>query len=82
MNHLNLNKIFLSLLVSPIAQAGALKVKSGVGTNHNFDDKLVNGQYQYPDEATATVDDEKMLDDLIGVRKNFKDRLTESTDRR
>jgi hypothetical protein len=55
---------------------------SKIGTDHNFDDKVVSGKFQYPDEATATVDDEKLMDDLIGVRKNFKDRLKESAERR
>ncbi len=57
-------------------------IKSKLSTDHEFEDKLVNGQYQYPDEATATVDDEKILDDLVGVRKEFKDRLKQSAERR
>ena len=57
-------------------------IKSKLKMEHDFSDKLVNGQYQYPDEATATVDDEKILDDLVGVRKEFKDRLNQSAERR
>jgi hypothetical protein len=44
----------------------------------NFEDQLVRGKYAYPDEAIATVEDDKWLNDLLAVRKNFKDRLNQS----
>ncbi len=49
--------------------------KLDVKTEHNFSDLLINGKYQYPDEALIKVDDDKLLTDLIGYRKDFKDRL-------
>jgi hypothetical protein len=56
--------------------------KSKLSTNVNFEDLLVDGKYQYPSEATTTVENEKDLDDLIGARKHFRDRLGRSMDRR
>lgn len=49
--------------------------KSVSKTEHNFSDLVINGKYQYPDEALVKVDDDKVLSDLIGYRKNCKDRL-------
>jgi hypothetical protein len=75
----------LSFLVSsPISFAAAKKAppKGKLSTNVNFEDLLVDGKYQYPSEATTTVENEKDLDDLIGARKHFRDRLGRSMDRR
>ena len=63
------------------AAAKVTKKKSGdVSTNHNFDDHGVRGEYQMPDEALAKVESEKLLGDLLGVRKHFKDRLVEASE--
>ncbi len=51
-------------------------------TNHNFEDLLVQGKYHFSDEAVTTVEEDKVLDSLIGVRSDFKDRLKKSTARR
>jgi hypothetical protein len=63
------------------AASKAAKKKSGdVSTNHDFDDHGVRGEYQMPDEALAKVENEKLLGDLLGVRKHFKDRLVEASE--
>ena len=55
--------------------------KSGeLSTNHDFDDHGVHGEYAMPDEALAKVENEKSLSDLLGVRKHFKDRLSEASE--
>jgi hypothetical protein len=48
-------------------------------TSHNFEDLLVQGKYHFSDEAVTTVEEDKVLDSLIGVRSDFKDRLKSST---
>jgi hypothetical protein len=48
-------------------------------TNVNFEDLLVQGKYHFSDEAVTTVEDDKVLDSLIGVRSDFKDRLKQSS---
>ena len=40
-----------------------------------FDGSNVNGRYHSAGEAVARVESEKELNNLIGVRKDFKDRL-------
>lgn len=55
--------------------------KRKLGTNFNFEDMMVKGKYQYPDEAITSVEDEKALNDLLGVRKHFKDRLQQTSTR-
>lgn len=56
------------------------KAKEELSTSHDFDDRSVHGEYQMPDEALAKVENEKGLSDLLGVRKNFKDRLLEASE--
>ncbi len=49
--------------------------KSGLSTDVRFGDQAVGGKYQLPMEALSVVENEKSIDDLIGVRKNFQDRV-------
>ena len=56
------------------AAAGDLK------TDVSFDDSVLHGQYQTPDEALARVENEKGYGDLVGVRKHFKDRLQRASE--
>lgn len=55
--------------------------KNGLGTDHSFSAADVRGRYQYPAGGTVTVENEKELVDLLGVRKHFKDRLNAETTR-
>lgn len=49
-------------------------------TDHSFEDLLIQGQYHFSDEAVTTVEEDKVLDALIGVRTDFKDRLEKSSE--
>jgi hypothetical protein len=40
-----------------------------------FDGSPVNGRYHSAGEATAVVEEEKNLNQLIGARRDFRDRL-------
>lgn len=53
---------------------------SELQTDVKFDDSVLHGQYQTPEEALARVENEKGLDDLLGVRKHFKDRLATASE--
>lgn len=55
---------------------------SKVSTDIKFDDHVIGGQYPKALESITTVENEKDLDDLLGVRKDFKDRLKQSESRR
>lgn len=50
-------------------------------TEVSFEDVLVQGKYHFSDEAVTTVEDDKVLDALLGVRKDFQDRLKKSAER-
>jgi hypothetical protein len=43
---------------------------------------LVQGKYHFSDEAVITVEEDKVLDALLGIRKDFKDRIKRSASRR
>ena len=49
--------------------------------DHAFDEVLVQGKYHFSDEAVTTVEEDKVLDALIGARKDFKDRIEQSAER-
>ena len=53
----------------------------GLSTNMSFEDLLVQGKYHFSDEAVATVEEDKVLDALLGIRKDFKDRIKRSASR-
>jgi hypothetical protein len=50
-------------------------------TDLNFEDLLIQGKYHFSDEAVTTVEQDKVLDGLLEVRKDFKDRIKQSTAR-
>jgi len=56
------------------------KKADALSTDVKFEDSTLHGQYQTPDEALAKVENEKGLQDLLGVRKHFKDRLSVATE--
>jgi hypothetical protein len=49
-------------------------------TSHNFEDLLVQGKYHFTDEAVSTVEEDKVLDSLLGMRADFKDRMVQSAE--
>lgn len=60
------------------ASTTAKQKKSNLTTDARFDDQAVAGKYQLPMEALSVVENEKAIDDLIGIRKNFRDRIARS----
>lgn len=71
--------ILAGLIVASLS-APAKGKRSELKTDVRFDDNVLHGQYQVPDEALAKVENEKVLKDILGVRKHFKDRLLESAE--
>jgi glucose-6-phosphate 1-dehydrogenase len=85
-----MKNILMSLLVLTLAstafgkkQQENIKVRKNTKfkTELDFNDRAVKGQYQQPTSAAVTVENEKIIDDLLGVRKDFKDKMKESADR-
>ncbi len=71
----------LSLFISQAWSAESKTAAKAESTDHNFEDVLVQGKYFFSDEAVTTVEEDKVLDSLIGVRTDFKDRLQQSAER-
>ena len=68
-------KLFL-VLASILVFTGSAYAKDGKNSrNLSFEEILVQGKYQFSDEATVSVEQDKVLDSLLSVRKNFKDRI-------
>lgn len=55
------------------------RTRGELKTDVRFDDAVLHGQYQMPEEGLAKVENEKVLSDILGVRKHFKDRLAEAS---
>lgn len=74
--------LILGLIVAAFTAsvAEAKGKKSELKTDVRFDDNVLHGQYQVPEEALAKVENEKVLKDIVGIRKHFKDRLLESAE--
>lgn len=71
-------RYLLIVLLLPFAAMANEGPKTKLGTNVSFDDLLVQGKFQFNDEAVTTVEQDKVLDSLLGVRKDFKDRVERS----
>lgn len=64
--------------VDPASSPKSVDKKS---TDLSFDELLVQGKYHFTDEAVTTVEQDKVLDGLLQVRKDFKDRIQQSAAR-
>lgn len=71
----------VAAFAAPAKDAAAKPAGKESATNHNFEDLLVQGKYHFSDESVTTVEEDKVLDSLIGVRSDFKDRLKQSSGR-
>jgi hypothetical protein len=73
--------LFFAFSFSAFAAEQPPAKKPDTTTSHSFEDLLVQGKYHFSDEAVTTVEEDKVLDSLIGVRTDFKDRLEQSAER-
>jgi hypothetical protein len=71
---------------APSARQSTKKVAKNPNTNlsteHVFDGSAIDGRYKYADETAAVVENEKNVDDLLGVRLNFRDRRQQEQKRK
>ena len=75
--------VVVSLLLGSLAMATpkASRSKKKVSKEISFDEILVQGKHHFSDEAVVTVEQDKVLDALLEVRKDFKDRIRKSAKR-
>jgi hypothetical protein len=52
-----------------------------LSTDMRFSGARVGGQYQVPGEATARVENEKPIEELLGLRTQFRDRIKQDEER-
>ncbi len=78
----------LSAFAAPPTEAKTPEVVSAApaaaakkSTDMTFEELLVQGKYHFTDEAVTTVEQDKVLDALLEVRKDFKDRIEQSAAR-
>ena len=50
-------------------------------TSVNFEDLLIQGKHHFSNETVITVEEDKVLDSLLGIRKDFRDRVRRSATR-
>lgn len=72
---------FLFVILSALTVSAAPKQGAAQGQKSkemSFEEILIQGKYQFSDEAVTTVEQDKVLEGLIGVKTDFKDRMEES----
>lgn len=70
--------ISLLLLLSLDQAQANPHAKPKLSTDIKFDGQAVGGKMQAPFESLTEVENEKLIDQLIGARKNFNDRIQKS----
>lgn len=85
-NAITLALVLLNLLTVELSHAGTKKktvpnknVK--LGTSFKFDGSALRGKYQSSLNTTATVENDKYLEDLLGGRTQFEDRAQRELER-
>jgi hypothetical protein len=53
----------------------------GFSTNHSFEGTGIDGKLQHGNLRKIVVENDKSLEDLLGVRRNFEDREKEERER-
>lgn len=75
------------LLTFQVAHGTAKKKKvttaneAKLGTSFKFDGSSLHGKFQNSPSTTATVENDKFLEDLLGARKSFEDRIVRDVER-
>jgi hypothetical protein len=73
--------VTLVLMVLPsLGHAKTVKRVAGnaaakLSTSMAFSGSRVGGQYQLPSESTAKIENEKPIEELLGLRTQFRDRM-------
>ncbi len=65
----------------PAKAATPSRDRAKLGTSFRFDGSSLHGKFQNSPSTTATVENDKFLEDLLGARKHFNDRLREDQSR-
>lgn len=63
-------------------QSMARETAKRLSTSMTFSGSRVGGQYQVPGEATARIENEKPIEELLGLRTQFRDRMQQDEERK
>lgn len=74
-------RILITILLSLSFASVSLAAPKKKSTDVSFDELLIQGQYHFSDEIVTTVEQDKVLDALLGLRKDFKDKIKRSASR-
>lgn len=73
--------LVVTVLTVVFASSFAWAAPKKKSTDVSFDELLIQGQYHFSDEIVTTVEQDKVLDALLGLRKDFKDKIERSASR-
>ncbi|MEZ0392819.1 MAG: hypothetical protein ACAH59_11435 [Pseudobdellovibrionaceae bacterium] len=74
--------LFLFSMEQAFAKADLNKKNQAkLGTSFRFDGSSLHGKYQTSPSTTAIVEDDKFMEDLLGARKHFNDRIQKDQSR-
>jgi hypothetical protein len=71
-------KIVLVSIFAVVPFVANGKDSSDLKKDLSFDEILIKGKHHFNDEAVVTVEEDKVLNALLEVRKDFKDRIKTS----
>jgi hypothetical protein len=73
--------ILLSITAGAAHNKKASTPNAKLGTSFKFDGSNLRGKYQSSLSTTATVENDKFLEDLLGGRTQFEDRSNKERER-
>lgn len=74
-----------AMLLPSLGKAAAAKGRSSrakLSTTMSFSGSRVDGQYMLPSEASAKIENEKPIEELLGLRVQFRDRMKQDEERK
>ena len=73
-----LSGVTVAALAASKAAGSKIEDAKKKASNLSFEDLLIQGKYHVQNESVSTVEADKILDALLGLRKDFRDRVERS----
>lgn len=73
--------LFVCISVGVESQAKQKGSQPKLGTSFKFDGSALRGKYQSSMSTRATVENDKLLEDLLAGRKHFADKIQQDQER-
>ncbi len=74
----------IAMLLPSLGRAAkqAREPRAKLSTTMSFSGARVDGQYMLPSEASAKIENEKPIEELLGLRVQFRDRMKQDEERK